>query len=424
MKRIVSLVLAVSMILSCFVSVFAASSYSDLTGENAKYASAVAALSELKVGEWSVINGYTDGTFQPQKEVTRAELAKMLVVCLGLGEEVEALAGKTVFSDVPSSYWGAGWVNAAAQSKIIVGYPDGEFKPEKTVSYAEAFTMALRALGYGNVADFEGTWPTAYMQKAVELRLNKDMDAYKTDAAALRGNIAIMLWNMLRTPMWRVYEESEGTGMTLANTGEEMLNVKFPDYRYYSKTYVESVDVSDNEDVKVTLEDAEKDDNNRWVDATYNIENVDLTRIVPGQKVSALVKDYKDADKAVFVSLVAENPMVEGFVSDLKIGDTKTTFKVDGTEYRFDTENFDEPLALDSYVVFEADGKKVAKHDGEFVINYLPTDGIYAETANVLKKNIKEDDLVIIDGVWATRDDVELGSIITEIKMEDNGIIG
>ena len=42
MKRIVSLVVAVSMVLSMFATVFAAKSYSDLTGENAKFASAVA----------------------------------------------------------------------------------------------------------------------------------------------------------------------------------------------------------------------------------------------------------------------------------------------------------------------------------------------------------------------------------------------
>ena len=78
MKRIVSLVLAVSMVFGLFATVFAAGSYSDLTGENAKFASAVAALSELKVDDQPVINGYPDGTFGPEKTVTRAELAKMM----------------------------------------------------------------------------------------------------------------------------------------------------------------------------------------------------------------------------------------------------------------------------------------------------------------------------------------------------------
>ena len=169
MKKIVSLVLAISMVLSMFVSAFAATaSFEDVA--NTKYAGSVEALVEL-----GVINGLPDGTYGPEKKVTRAELAKMLVVCLGLGDSVEALSGRTIFTDVAENHWGSGYINAAVQTKVIAGYPDGTFKPEKEVTYAEAYTMIIRALGYGNVVDTEGTWPTAYMLKAVELELLDDM---------------------------------------------------------------------------------------------------------------------------------------------------------------------------------------------------------------------------------------------------------
>ncbi len=91
MKKIISLVLAISMVLSLFVSAFAATKYTDLTGNNAKFAGAVEALTEL-----GVIDGFKDNTYGPEKELTRAQLAKMLVICLGRGDSVESLTGKTV----------------------------------------------------------------------------------------------------------------------------------------------------------------------------------------------------------------------------------------------------------------------------------------------------------------------------------------
>ena len=436
MKRIVSLVLAVSMVFGLFATVFAAGSYSDLTGENAKFASAVAALSELKVDDQPVINGYPDGTFGPEKTVTRAELAKMLVVCLGLGSEVEALATKTVFSDVPTTHWAAGWINAAAQSKVIVGYPDGSFGPEKTVTYAEAFTMALRALGYGNVADFEGTWPTAYMLKAVELGLTEDMEGIKADVAATRGNIAILLWNMLRTPMWRVTSESEHSGMTLSNENEDrMLNVKFPDYTYVEDVYVVDVDVTDKDDVEIHLKDFfEEEGKPAEKDIVAQIRNVDISKIILGEKVTALVKEGKKNEDSVFLTLIPENEIVEGIVTKVVADDNGNVEKitVNDTEYRLDSATKKvsaDKLKFNDYVVFEVNGKKVnnVKFDidevkeGSPVITKVPYAGSeVVENVKSALRAIKEDALVIKNGEWTDREAIEEGDVYTELKDKGN----
>jgi hypothetical protein len=400
MKRIVSLLLAVSMVLSICATVFAATTYPDLVGNNAKFAAAVDALTELKV-----VNGFPDGEFKPGNELTRAELAKMLVICMGLGDQVEALSARTVFSDVPATHWAAGYINAAAQSKIIIGYPDGTFQPEKNVTYAEAFTMALRALGYGNVVEAEGTWPTAYMLKAVELELTDDMEGVTASAAALRGNTAILLWNMLRTPMWRITEESETNGMTLSDrNGRIMLNVKFPDYMYVEDVYLDSVDVADKDDVTANITDNVEDG---WR-YSAKLKDGDLTMLVPGMKLTALVKNYKDEDKATFLTLTPANTIVRGFMKNLKNANTKVTFEIDKAEYRFEDEVEVDLFEPDDYVIIEAEGKKVKNY------RWMPTDGEYAETQSVIDE-IDEDALVVIDGKWATADDIKVGSIITEV---------
>ena len=101
-----------------------------------------------------------------------------------------------------------------------------------TVSYAEAITMALRVLGYKTVIEAKGTWPTNYIAKAEELDLLEDITYGTYATGAARGNVALLIWNMLRTDMWDVLSESEGDGLTYEQTLTSMLNKKFKDYRY------------------------------------------------------------------------------------------------------------------------------------------------------------------------------------------------
>ncbi len=153
MKRELSLVLALSMVLGMCSFAFAASDLSDVEGQY--YQAAVEALVEL-----GVVNGYPDGTYKANEVVTRAELAKMLVICLGQGNGINTAGSDTQFSDADNQ-WFSGYVNIATQYNVIVGYPDGTFRPDDTVTYAEAVTMALRALGYKNVVESAGTFKRA-----------------------------------------------------------------------------------------------------------------------------------------------------------------------------------------------------------------------------------------------------------------------
>jgi len=275
--------------------------------------------------------------------------------------------------------------------------------------------MALRALGYGNVADFEGTWPTAYMLKAVELDLTRDMEGVKADAASLRGNIAILLWNMLRTPMWRVTEESENSGMTLSNANKQrMLNVKFPDYTYVEDVYVDDITVTDCEDVLLGLSDII--DNKAQDIGAAQISGVDITRLVRGEKVTALVKQGKKGEDPTYLTVTPVNNLVEGVVT--KVDNDR--FTVDGTEYRMDPEKGEAPVKvadlLNQYVLFEVDGKKVNTFDGEYIIKVLPVGGTEVEDVKAALRKIKEDSLVIKDGEWIDREDIEEGDVYTEMK--------
>jgi len=90
-----------------------------------------------------VIGGGTDGLFSPDKDITRAEFASILVRALGL---MRPGTGKDVFNDVGSKDWYYDSISIAHQYGIISGYGNGQFRPQDTVTREQAMTMIARAM--------------------------------------------------------------------------------------------------------------------------------------------------------------------------------------------------------------------------------------------------------------------------------------
>jgi len=204
MKKVLALVLALAMILGCF-SFVSAAEFTDVA-KDADYHDAAAVLSDL-----GVASGYTDGTFKPEKVVTRAEMAAFIVKALGIAP---AASATTTFSDVPASHWASGYIAYATSLGIVSGYTDGTFKPDQTVSYDQAITMLVQALGY-TADSLNGTYPAAYVSKAKALGLLEDVEALGT-AGANRGDVAQLLYNTLdqyighvdKDGYWQAYDDT------------------------------------------------------------------------------------------------------------------------------------------------------------------------------------------------------------------------
>lgn len=92
-----------------------------------------------------VVDGYEDGTFGPERNVTRAEFAALLTRALGLKA---AVSDTTYFTDVTAGQWYAGIVSAAAQTGIVDGYEDGTFRPNAPIAREELAAMVVRALDF------------------------------------------------------------------------------------------------------------------------------------------------------------------------------------------------------------------------------------------------------------------------------------
>ena len=88
------------------------------------------------------VSGMGDGTFNPKGATTRAQFASMIAKAMGYDD---SLAGETRFKDVPADQWYAGAITYCFDNDIISGYDDGTFQPDKTITRQEAASILKNA---------------------------------------------------------------------------------------------------------------------------------------------------------------------------------------------------------------------------------------------------------------------------------------
>ena len=96
-----------------------------------------------RTDHFAFLVGYTDGTFGPERDMTRAEVTTMFARLLT--EQIEAdKTYSNTFSDVPKGCWAANYIGHMQQFGIITGYSDGSFRPDAPVTRAEFAAIASR----------------------------------------------------------------------------------------------------------------------------------------------------------------------------------------------------------------------------------------------------------------------------------------
>lgn len=91
--------------------------------------------------KYGIINGYTDKTFKPDNAVSRSEFVAMTVRFYGLFDKVKYPANTTKYVDVNSKHWGIKDISFATAKKWLNGYPDGSFRPDNNITRAEVVTI-------------------------------------------------------------------------------------------------------------------------------------------------------------------------------------------------------------------------------------------------------------------------------------------
>lgn len=124
-----------------------------------------------------VMVGDASGDLALDRSVSRAEFAKLLVASSAQKDAVGGQgSGYSLFSDVKSTHWASEYIKLCLENGWMVGYTDGSFRPDNSVTLEEACTAALRLLGFDS-ANLAGSFPAAQLSKASAVGLRDDVAA-------------------------------------------------------------------------------------------------------------------------------------------------------------------------------------------------------------------------------------------------------
>lgn len=224
MRKILSFVLVLSLVLGSFSMAFAATpstGLSDIAG--------IANEEAIQVNNaLGIIKGFPDGTFKPEQLVNRAEFAAMITRALAIPESALAGYTSTTFKDTAGYGWAVPYLAFAQSKGIMIGDGMGNAMPGRTINVNEAMTMVLRAVGYvNNSSVLVGSWPANYVTVAQNVGLYDDVAAtFNVD----RANAAQVIYNALtvqkvavnadgETKMLTVGTATPPDAATLLNTG-------------------------------------------------------------------------------------------------------------------------------------------------------------------------------------------------------------
>ena len=216
LKRVLTLVLAVAMMFS-IAAVASANTivggYNETAGSKA-YADydsiankeAVDVLTEL-----TVLDGFEDGNYHPEKNLTRAQMAKIIAYISAapqlststtMKKFLDSFAATCTFNDV-AGHWAIGSIGYDQYSGIVDGVDGKNFNPDRSVKKIEAAKMALVVLGYD--ANQEGLVGADWVGNTMALALAKGLfdgiDTTDVNAFITRDEMAQLVYNMLLATM-------------------------------------------------------------------------------------------------------------------------------------------------------------------------------------------------------------------------------
>jgi peptide/nickel transport system substrate-binding protein len=210
MKRALSVLLAVMLLVAVCSPVLTvnAAGFKDVGASYWAY-DEITALAAKKV-----LAGYADGTFKPEGSVTREEFAKMIVTAKGLAEVKPA---KATFSDVATTRWSYGVVEAAVKAGYIKGIGGGKFAPTAAIKRQDLAVLLVRVLGKeaqataikepiafandeGKISTYAiGAVTIAFRPRVQILTWDKARNV-RPAAAATRGDCAFAVYNTITPP--------------------------------------------------------------------------------------------------------------------------------------------------------------------------------------------------------------------------------
>lgn len=147
-----------------------------------------------RLSSLGIMNGDPDGNMRLNDNITRAEAAKMLCIAKTTQDVIDSSEITESFKDVPESHWAYRYICYAKKNGIVNGDENGNFNPEANITNAEIAKMVVSLLGYSVFADNNGGYPIGYMLAATRfgvtdgLTLVTDSPAIRNDVGIMINN--------------------------------------------------------------------------------------------------------------------------------------------------------------------------------------------------------------------------------------------
>ena len=365
LKKILALVLA----FACAFTMFASAAFTDQADIKVD-ADVVDTLVSL-----GIIEGFEDGSFQPNATVTRAQMAKMIYVLrTGKSDASAYNDDKTSFTDI-GSHWARGYIKYCQSLGIIAGKSNTIFAPNATVTAQEAAKMLLVTLGYdANKAGLVGAgWAAKTNALADENGLLEDVNTSFTGPCP-RQYAAQLIYNAIDTPtvVWRddAYTNtnySDGDNKTI---GEKYMGLHSVEGILTSFAKEDGKDTYGATVTSITKQDGSKNVKLNPAEESFTKISKDYVAL-KNNKVKVL---YKDTDEVYGVfALTDSNKVINGLLGDF--GTSSDKLKLNGTKYTVGTattaanigNSADKQATADKTNLVKVDGSAVATNRNDLV---------------------------------------------------------
>ncbi len=163
-----------------------------------------------------IMTGDQNGEMNLTSPVTRSEFSKMAICASSLKNSIGQSSGFSPFKDVKYYHWAAEYIAAMASSGWMIGYVDGTFHPNGTITLEEAATVMLRMLGYTS-SDLVGAYPAAQLAKYQSLGLGQGVSRVKGDTL-MRDDCVQLFYNLMtaKTKTGQYYAATLGYAVTMS----------------------------------------------------------------------------------------------------------------------------------------------------------------------------------------------------------------
>ena len=300
-----------------------------------------------------VITGYTDGSYQPNKVVTRAEMAKMIFVVRN--NKIDDSAYQSNYSKLTdiSNHWAKGYIKFCESQGIIAGKGNNKFDPDSPVTGVEAAKMLLVVAGYDtDKAGLTGSaWRTNTLKYAGAAGILDDVNA-ALEQGLPRQYAAQMIYNTLDTNRVKWSKDSESFDDVLNGGVKETVG-----HAYMGLTKTTGTLVSISKDAltvdNVIAADSDAVDRAGNYETAFTKVSEDYSSLL-GQRVKVLFKDGK-TNSVLGVYPTSDNTVYNTIMNGVEQDGKKIKF--DGKSYSIEDKGV--KVYVDGALQLKADKKTV-----------------------------------------------------------------